>query len=158
MAMKRVVGFRYFMIPFLLIALVSCSPKKIHKENLIGAWQVDSAMSYYNGFSHMQLEEGHDWGLCTYTRDSMMRESKFETYRSFYFGFKGKDSLFLSPTNTNDTVKLQVLVLNEQILALKMPQKPIFKSTGNQERYEIRYYSRTSPPKVKPKLLPGFKE
>ena len=89
MAMKRVVGFRYFMIPFLLIALVSCSPKKIHKENLIGAWQVDSAMSYYNGFSHMQLEEGHDWGLCTYTRDSMMRESKFETYRSFYFGFKG---------------------------------------------------------------------
>ncbi len=143
----------------LFTSFIACDDKgRIAKKEIIGPWQVDSALIYYNGLSHVQIEEGHDWGLYVFSQDSILRESKFGTYRSFYYGFNENDSLYLSPTNAHDTIAFQIIMLSKEQMALKMPKAPIFKSSGPQERFEIRYYSRTSAPTEKLSVLFGYKE
>jgi hypothetical protein len=140
------------------IVLIQCRKKYPGQEDLIGAWKVDSTFTYYNGFSYTQKEEGSDWGLCAYGKDHIMRESKYGTYRSFYYGLKERDSLYLSPTNARDTVTFQIVRLNRDQMVLKEAKKPLFESNGSQERYEIRYYSRTEVPAEKLSVLFGYKE
>ena len=140
----------------MLVAL-SCNDCIKH-QCVLGSWQVDSTLTYYNGFSHLNKTGGGNWGLCSFGEDSIMRESKYGTYRSFHYGFKGNDSLCLSPTNANDTINFQILEVNKEHMVLKMPQPPIFQSKAPQERYEIRYYSKTDPPTEKLTVLYGYKE
>ncbi|MDC6365864.1 MULTISPECIES: hypothetical protein [Flavobacteriaceae] len=139
--------------------LTKCNKKNLKQDHLLGAWKVDSTFTYYNGFSSTKTKEGGDWGICVYSKDSIMRESKYGTYRSFYYSFSDTDSLFLSSTNNaKDTVRLQILALDKKQLVLKIPKKPIFESDGFQERYEIRYHSRTDTPSGKLSVLRGYKE
>ncbi|MEO9512043.1 MAG: hypothetical protein ABJN84_15680 [Flavobacteriaceae bacterium] len=141
-----------------LLLLTSCNENH-NKQDLYGAWQVDSTASYYNGFTYTNKKGGKDWGLCVFGKDGLMRESKYNTYRSFLYGFMGRDSIYLAPTNSqaSDTSKFRIVRLDRTNMVLKSEKPALFESNIPQERFEIRYYSKTKEPSEDLEVLNGYK-
>lgn len=138
-AMRAIMLFS-FLIPFFW----SCqsSPKK---EALVGNWQVDSTYTYYNGFDQVQREPGSDWATYVYDPEGMMKEIKYGSYQSYFYEWVAEDSLLVTSTNGGTGARFAVLLLNEDRLILKKDKSPVFSGAG-QERYEVRYLSRTAAP------------
>ena len=118
------------------------SPKE---ETIIGAWKVDSTFTYYNGFTYVERESGSDWATYVYEENGIMKEIKYGSFQSYHFDWTSKDSIKLQPTIGGDPFYFKVMGLNADRMALKKSKAPIF-SGKNQERYEIRYFSRTTLP------------
>ncbi|MCB0629794.1 MAG: hypothetical protein R2824_02110 [Saprospiraceae bacterium] len=135
----------YFYI-LLLLPFFACRPQA-PVERLLGAWKVDSTYTYYNGFSYTQREEGSDWATYVYEPDGIMKEIKYGSFQSYFFDWQGKDTIALRSTQGGDKLYFQVLSLDPQTLVLKRSRSPIF-SGNNQERYEIRFLSRTDVPEA----------
>lgn len=134
-----------FLLGGLLFCLAACQAPS-GREALIGAWKVDSTYSYYNGFSYSQVEEGSDWATYVYEADGVMKEIKYGSFQSYFFDFPGPDSLRIRATTGGEPIHFEVLELNDDRLVLKKHKAPIF-GGNKQERYEIRFFSRTEPPK-----------
>lgn len=135
---------RYYFL--FLLPLWSCRPQA-SMEQLVGAWKVDSTYTYYNGFSYTQREEGSDWATYVYESDGVMKEIKYGSFQRYFFDWQGQDTIALRSTQGGDELHFQVLDLDPQKLVLKRNRSPIF-SGNNQERYEIRFLSRTDLPEA----------
>lgn len=109
-----------------------------------GAWQVDSAYLYYNGFETRQYRGGSDWATYQYDEKGTVREIKFDTYRSYDYFFEG-DTLYWRGEDGAIWGKYEILTLNKQRMVLKKEKPPVFPGAG-QERFEVRYFSRTEAP------------
>ncbi|WP_149277665.1 hypothetical protein [Pareuzebyella sediminis] len=129
---------------FILIGSCKKYPKQ---RNLIGAWKIDSTYTYYNGFTYTQKEEGADWATYVYDKDGIMQEIKYGSFQSYHYSIKEhSDTLLLKATQGDKISELKVLGLTKERMILRKDKSPLF-SGNNQKRYEIRYYSRTQPPK-----------
>jgi hypothetical protein len=134
-----------FMLLCFVATLQSCKPYP-KKEKLVGAWQVDSTFTYYNGFSYTQRDDGKDWATYVYSTDGMMKEIKYGSFQSYFYDFNPtKDTLILEPTQGGTVAKLAILGLTAKRLILRKEKKPLYEGKG-QKRYEIRYFSRTTMP------------
>lgn len=117
------------------------------EELIIGAWQVDSTYSYYNGFNYVQRKAGPDWATYVYDEEGIMKEIKFGSFQSYFFEFYSRDSIIVRPTQGGDETNFEILQLNAQKMVLKKNMQPIFNGP-KQERYEIRFFSRTDLPEA----------
>lgn len=74
-----------------------------------------------------------------------MKEIKYGSFQSYFFEFEGGDTIWHKPTAGGEQIAFKILQLNQDHLVLKKSKNPIF-SGGNQERYEVRYFSKTEMP------------
>lgn len=134
-----------FFFGCLIISMFTNCNRKPNREYLIGAWKVDSAYTYYNGFEHVKTTGGSDWATYVYGRDGIMKEIKYDSYQSYTFEWCARDSIRIRSTKGGDDNYFKVLRLGSDLLTLKKDKDPIFKGE-NQNRFEVRYMSRTEIP------------
>ncbi len=129
--------------PILCISLslvaFSCQPPP--QELILGSWKVDSVYAYYNGFDYWEYKEGADWAAYEYTADGQMKEVKFDTYRPYQYRI-AEDTLFWIAQQEPNSGAFQILELRPDYMVLRKDKAPIF-SGRRQDRYEIRFFSRT---------------
>ena len=126
------------------LCLISCEDLK-HQELIIGAWKIDSTYTYYNGFDFTQRAGHGDWATYVYEKDGMMKELKTDLLRLYFFELPTKDTLVVSAARGGENTTFNILHLDRQRMILKKSKKPVFPG-NSQERYEIRYFSRTPLP------------
>jgi len=123
----------------LLFFLTACSSAP--EDRITGVWRVDSTYNYYNGFDYTERDEGIDWADCWYAADGAVKEIRFATYREYRYHIRG-DRLVWESMADGREVNFEVLHLGPNRLVLKRVKPPMFPG-DNQERYEVRYFSRT---------------
>lgn len=122
--------------------LVGCK-KKQPSELILGAWKIDSTYTYYNGFDQIQRERTKDWATYVYEKEGLMKELKKDASQSYFFTIKDDNIIEISATRGGAESRFEILKLDEAQMVLKKSKKPLFGGGGNQERYEIRYFSKT---------------
>jgi hypothetical protein len=127
-----------------LLCSSSCSPSAPPEQLIIGDWKVDSTYNYYNGFVRRQSGDGADWAVYSYANDGTIKEIKFGTHRMYHYSVSG-DTLFWDAINEQRGVDFKILHLSPERLVLRKDKPPVIGS-GKQERYEVRYFSRTTAP------------
>ncbi len=125
-----------------IITLHSCGSAP--ETTIRGVWKVDSVYLYYNGFEQRQYQPGSDWATYHYNPEGTVREIKFDTYRSYSYDFIGDTLLWRSAAGQLQG-KYEILLLSPERMVLKKEKAPIFPGK-NQERFEVRYFSRTELP------------
>ena len=125
----------------MVLFLFACSAP-VDPDAIQGQWKVDSVFRYYNGF------EQHIPGKKTdptyhYLEGNKVREQKGRDYREYIYAWKDPDTLSYQAPDGEMIGIYQVLHLSSHQMALKRQQPHIF-AGGGQERYEIRYFSKTS--------------
>ncbi len=128
----------------LLSGLFACSAPP-PGEVILGAWKVDSAYHYYNGFDYWQYDEGRDWATYIFDEEREVKEIKFGTYRSYRYAFEG-DTLWWTAPNGMPQGKYEILELNDKRMVLKKRKPPVMGGVEKQERFELRFFSRTADP------------
>lgn len=123
-----------------LPGLFSCESNPRH-DLIVGAWKIDSTYTYYNGFDFTQREANRGWATYIYEKDGMMKEVKTDYFQSYFFKFLSEDTLVVSSARGGEHATFNILYLDAKQMALRKSKEPVF-SGGNQERYEIRYFSR----------------
>ncbi len=123
----------------LILCLTACSADP--RERITGVWQVDSTYNYYNGFDYTDRDEGVDWADCWYTADGKVKEIRFATYREYGYRIQ-RNELVWESIDAGQEINFEVLYLGPDHLVLKRVKPPMFPG-NDQERYEIRYFSRT---------------
>lgn len=132
------IGF-YLTLGFgVLFALTACDNTQHRQKLLVGAWKTDSTFLYYNGFIQRQYEGGEDWATHLYHQDGKVEEQKFGTSRAHQYVW---DAGHLIWSGSAGEQRFLVLELNAKRMVLKKDKPPLFPGE-NQERYEIRYFSR----------------
>lgn len=133
-----------FIAAIVFLTAVSCDLTP-PEQKILGAWKVDSTYSYYNGFDMMERKNGADWAVLLYEIDQTVKEIKYGTYQEHHYDFIGPDSLVFLTANGQIRSSYSILRLDERQLHLLKNKAPIF-AGKQQQRYEIRYYSRTKAP------------
>ena len=128
----------YLFACVVVLALMSCSQSP-PIQNLYGRWQVDSAYTYYNGFSNMHLDRSL-WAEYEYESDGKMKEHKEGSFLTYKFELEG-DSLIHRKLNGDRFQVYEILQLETSKMVLKKPRPTIF-GGRNQERYEVRFFSK----------------
>lgn len=111
----------------------------------MGAWKVDSTYTFYNGFDFTEKQDGFDWAVLLYEPNNLVKEIKYGTYRQHQYEWIGRDSLVFKDFHGNIASAFSVLKLNDVQLVLRKSKAPLFKG-ANQNRFEVRYFSRTEIP------------
>jgi hypothetical protein len=122
---------------FGLLSLTQCQTKDIN--SLQGTWKVDSVYSFYNGFD--MTSPGQE-PLYHFQPDGRLRMTKDKEYRYFFYKVQN-DSLIYSTLDDKRVDGLLILDVNDEQLILKKSKSLLFMG-GNQERYEIKYFSRVN--------------
>lgn len=136
---------KYFWLIFsLAFGLLSCQREKLKRMDIEGAWKIDSSYTFYNGFEQKQMTSTGNWPIYVF-EDGIVKEIKSGSFRSFFYSLK-TDTLILRPTQGGEENYFSVLSLEKDQMILKKTKLPLFKGNG-QNRYEIRYFSRTETPK-----------
>ena len=129
---------------FVSVSLFSC--QEVPSEELIlGAWKVDSTYTFYNGFDFTEKKDGIDWAILWYQENGTVKEIKFDTYQEHYYEFIRKDSVDLRDETQKVVSSFRVKFVGQDHMILRKDKLPIFEGK-NQDRYELRYFSRTNPP------------
>ena len=134
-----------FILCILIVSIGFSCNFKSPKEQIIGAWKVDSTYTYYNGFDFTDKQQDQDWAMLLYEENGTVKEVKFSTFREHDYEFIGKDSLIFRNDQGMISSTFKVLELDDKHLKLYKSKLPIF-GGAKQERYEIRYFSRTTRP------------
>jgi hypothetical protein len=134
------IGFYLTLVFGVLFALANCDSTGHRQKLLLGAWKTDSTFLYYNGFIRRQYEQGEDWATHLYHQDGKVEEQKFGTSRAHQYAWDA-DNLIWSGSEGEQ--RFLVLELNAKRMVLKKIKPPLFPGE-NQERYEIRYFSKLS--------------
>ena len=107
--------------------------------NLEGVWGVDSAYTYYNGFSNIILDPS-GWATYEYFSDGRLKEIKEGSFLPYTYELSG-DTLIHRKTNGELFQVYEVLQLSPSRMVLKKNKAPVFPGK-RQMRYEIRYFSK----------------
>jgi hypothetical protein len=138
--MKRVISRRSnvsFLMTFLGLSILcmQCETKRI--SQLHGTWKLDSVYSFYNGFD--MTSPGQE-PLYHFQPDGRLRMSQDNEYRYFTYEIQN-DSLLYQTLENKRIDGLLIVDLDDDQLILKKLKRPLFNS-HNQERYEIKYFSK----------------
>ena len=111
--------------------------KTSNVADLHGTWKVDSVYSFYNGFDMTNAVQEPFYHFQT---DGRLRMTQDLEYRYFKYTLHG-DSLTYSTLEDKRIDGLLIVALDEDHLVLKKDKSLLFKG-GNQQRYEIKYFSK----------------
>jgi len=127
-----------------MVCLSGCG-KFSDQNQIIGTWETDSVYTYYNGFEQT-LGKSDGWPVYSYGQDGIMYEIMGELgEKSYLYEFIGNDSLGIHPTSSGNESYYEIIRLNRNKMVLKKNKDPLF-SGGNQQRFEIRYFTKTGDP------------
>ncbi len=143
-------------LAFLALLVFGCHPTDPPRDIILGDWKVDSTYSYYNGFARRQYREGADWATYRFRPDSTLLEIKFGTHRDYRYSIHG-DTLFWDRESDRSGVHFRILALTPDRLVLRKDKPPLLPGT-EQDRYEVRYFSRTDAPDDSVPFLPADKD
>lgn len=132
------IGFYLTFLGSILFTLVFCDSTQSRKKILVGAWKTDSTFMFYNGFSQSQYKEGADWATHLYHADGKVEEQKFGTSRKHRYDLQADTLIWF---DANEGQRFLILELQPKRMVLKKSKPPLFPGE-NQERYEIRYFSK----------------
>jgi hypothetical protein len=129
---------------FSILLLSSCDSSS--DINLMGAWRLDSVYDYHNGFAYTNKtpypSEVHVYQPdSTFLRRGMGHENK-------YLFQVNENQLLIKETNGSPGAKLIIIRIDSTQLALKKEKNLIFPGK-NQERFEIRFFTRIPTDSVK---------
>lgn len=119
----------------LSLFLTQCRTKDV--SSLQGTWKVDSVYTFYNGFD---MTSAGQEPLYHFQPDGRLRMTKDKEYRYFFYKVQN-DSLIYTTLDDRRVDGLLILDVNDRQLILKKAKSVLFKGS-NQERYEIKYFSR----------------
>ena len=106
--------------------------------DLQGTWKLDSVYSFYNGFD---MTNPGEEPLYHFQPDGRLRMTQDTEFRYFIYNIQG-DSLTYSTLDDKRIDELLIVKLNDQHLILKKEKPLLFKGTNNQQRFEIKYFSK----------------
>jgi hypothetical protein len=137
----KVLTFKAKSILMGLMLLFGC--KNQNPERLIlGAWKVDSIYTFYNGFDFMRRSVGEDPGL-EFKTNGLGIFSIREEQRPFRYTIRLPDTVKLMTDDSSRVLyEYKIYQLTPHNMVLRQEKKTLFKEK-NQDRYEIRYLSRT---------------
>jgi hypothetical protein len=115
--------------------LSQCTTRNV--SDLHGTWKVDSVYSFYNGFD---MTSAVQEPFYHFQSDGRLRMTQDLEYRYFKYSLQG-DSLTYSTLENKRIDGLLIVALDEDHLVLKKDKSLLFKG-GNQQRFEIKYFSK----------------
>lgn len=119
--------------------LLACGD--VDKKNvLLGTWKTDSIYTFYNGFRFTRHDVQEE-PLIHYQEDGKLMMTKNKESRFFSYQIQHWDSLVHRNLNDQVLEKFIIVKLNADQLILREELVPVFRG-HNQERYELRYFSR----------------
>jgi hypothetical protein len=121
---------------FTMLLLSQC--KKTNVADLHGTWKVDSVYSFYNGFD---MTSAVQEPFYHFQSDGRLRMTQDLEYRYFKYNVQG-DSLTYSTLEDKRIDGLLIVALDDSHLVLKKHKSLVFKGGGNQQRFEIKYFSK----------------
>ncbi len=124
----------------LLAILTGCNPG--NHTLLQGSWKTDSVYSYYNGFGFTRHEVEEE-PLLHYKPDGNLTMTRGKETRSFFYEIPDGDTLIHRRLDKEILEKYVILKVDKDHLILKREMRPVFGGI-NQERMEVRYFSRAS--------------
>jgi len=130
---------QYIFLSVFTVLLLSGCKDRFSEQDIVGIWKVDSAYTYYNGFDNMVLSSA-GWAEYEYEIDGKMKEIKEGMFKPFLYEIKA-DTLIHRHTNGMICNKYKIFELDNGHMVLKKEHPHIFKGP-NQERYEIRFFSK----------------
>ncbi len=128
-----------FLVIVLLFLFITSCHSNFKERDIYGIWKVDSAYTYYNGFTNTELYSV-DWAEYEYSEGGKMKEMKERAFKPHLFEIQG-DTLIHRFTNGKIFHKYKIFELNEERMVLKKNHPFTFQGP-NQERYEIRFFSK----------------
>ncbi len=128
-----------------LIAFFGACQSPQPSEKILGAWKVDSTYNFYNGFDFTEQENGADWAILLYEDKGTVKEIKFNTYQEHHFEFVRNDSMVFKNESGKVVSSFRLKFVDDDHLILRKDKAPVY-AGKNQKRYELRYFSRTTPP------------
>ncbi len=131
-------------VTILSIAITSCNSNETIM--LEGNWRLDSILYYDNGFTYTNKSpypsEVHVYKPdSTFLRRGMGRENKF-TYSL------NKKNLVIKDSGNGPGAKLKIIKADSTVLAIRKEKALVFPGK-NQERFEIRFFTRMPKDSVK---------
>ena len=120
---------------FTTFFLSQCKTRSV--EDLHGTWKVDSVYSFYNGFDMTSAVEEPFYH---FQPDGRLRMTQDLEYRYFKYSLQG-DSLTYTTLEDKRVDGLLIVDLDHDHLVLKKDKSLLFKG-GNQQRFEIKYFSK----------------
>lgn len=136
--MKQTFYTAYICILF-LITMQYCKRAGVRPAINGTSWQVDSIYDYYNGFGYMNRTP-YPKEIFRYRKDSIATHEGMDRQLLFHYATTDT-SIILRDMQGNLVSDFKILELTEDKLVLKKTKSPIFPGK-NQERYEIRYFSK----------------
>lgn len=110
------------------------------KELIVGSWKTDSVYTFYNGFGFTR-KDMEETPLQHYQADGKLKMTRDDESRFFFYSMPTTDSLIQETLDKKNLGHFKILLLDENSLILKITKTPLF-SGKNQERFEVRYFSR----------------
>jgi hypothetical protein len=122
----------------LLIAVFFSSCQSDAQTYLPGTWRIDSVYDYYNGFSYTNRNptprEVYD-----YRKDStVLRKGMGE---QLLYRYSLKDSTLAIIASGRQIDQFVIIHIDESLLVLKKDKRFLFPG-NNQQRYEVRYFTK----------------
>ncbi|MBX3255520.1 MAG: hypothetical protein KF862_15370 [Chitinophagaceae bacterium] len=123
----------------LTLTLQQCKRADVRSAITGTTWQTDSIYDYYNGFGYMNRTP-YPKEIFRYRKDSIATHEGMDRELLFYYSTTDT-SIVLRDMQGNLVSDFKILQLTDKNMVLKKNRDFIFPGK-NQERYEIRYFSK----------------
>ncbi|HRQ50327.1 MAG TPA: hypothetical protein PLR74_07325, partial [Agriterribacter sp.] len=128
-----------FLTAVVISCVYACSSAPV-QQKIIGTWRVDSIYDYYNGFDFMN-KHPYPAEVFHYRTDSIVSHEGMGEQLLFYYHCNDS-TLFFNDMNGNPVSEYIILHIDKNHMVLRKNKSPLFPGK-NQEKYEVRYFSKT---------------
>lgn len=125
----------FFLLGLGMLAACTCTTG----EQLLGKWKLDSAYYHYNQFS-FSSGGWHQEEIYEFLPSGETRTLAQGSFISNAYELEGNQLIYLDESGLPSST-YEILALDRNHLVLRAEKQPLFKG-GNQNRFEIRYFSR----------------
>lgn len=131
---------RNIILPIILsVLLIHCNDRQ---QTISGTWKLDSIYSFYNGFG-MTTTDVAEEPVFRFEPDKKLVMTIGKESRDHQYSMPHNDSLVILTADGAKLARFFILKANNRELILREEKRPLFKQL-NQERYDIRFYSRSA--------------
>ncbi len=141
---------KIFLIFSLIIFTLSCKKNRPNNDSVVGIWEPDSMLIYFNGKENLvKLEETKKMWIGSKSNPNLIEFTKYQEafiYESNYTGLKDvidfnikNDTLFLTTNEFVDTVK--IIDFDQNNISLQFETKyQMFDNSKHSKNFNTVYY------------------
>lgn len=136
---------------YLLLILLTASCRADYSTTIVGTWQVDSVASFYNGFTYRS--SARHWNeFHQYDTTHVVIQRTDGSQRLPYL--IDQDTLRFLDAQRTPVSQFTIIGLTDSLMILRKEHSPLWPGP-QQQRYEVRYFSRSTSPPVTMSVSPG---